>query len=149
VSFSWVISSRFLSGCGRGDEGEGFCDVFEWFVFGVDAEDDFDEAADDHDDCGEEVLVEQQGGVAAVADECSVDDGSEGAEGLRDGEEHGDGHGPDFEGEDFADGEVGSARAGGGEEEDHAPGDGLGDRGEQAGVEQPGADREQHTPERM
>ena len=69
--------------------------------------------------------------------------GPNGPEGLGDGEEDGDGLRSDLDREDLADGQVGGAGPGGGEEEDHAPADGLGRRVERSGVEQERADSQQ------
>jgi hypothetical protein len=72
----------------------------------------------------------------------AVEDRADGAETLRDGEEYGDRLGAHLEREDLAHREIGGAGPGRGEEEDDAPGDRLGQRGERALVEQVCGDRE-------
>src|SRR5215470_8037258 len=135
------LSSALRCG-GRGggglgvDGGEGFGDLFEGFAGGVDAEEDLDQAADDHDAGADHIPPEQGGAGGAGADEGAVEGGAERAGDRADGEEHRDGLGSDFDRPGFGDGQVGGGGAGGGEEEDDDPHDGLGGGVEDLGVEQ-------------
>ena len=61
---------------------------------------------------------------------------------TRDGEEHGDRLRAHLEREDLAHGQIAGAGTRGGEEEDHAPRDGLGRGGAQVLVEQGSGNRE-------
>src|SRR5262249_59422033 len=71
------------------------------------------------------------------------------AEAGANGIEEGDRERAHFERESLADGEIGRARRGRGEEEDHGPGDGLSGRRENADREQIARDREQYSGERV
>ena len=55
--------------------GERFCDLFERFALGVDAEDDLDDSAEDHDPGAHEVADEEPGPARAVADQGAVEAG--------------------------------------------------------------------------
>ena len=113
-------------GCCHPDRGQGPCDLFQRFALRGDPEHDLDQAADDHHAATDQVADEQPERIATVADQMAVEDRPERAEALGDGEDAGDGLGADLQREDLADSQVGGARAGGGEEEDDAPGDRLG-----------------------
>src|SRR5262249_22682485 len=118
------------------DGGDWLGDLFEGFAGGLDAEEGFDQAADDHDGGADQVAPEQGGAGGAGADQRAVEEGAERAGDRADGEEDRDRLGADLDRPGFTDGEVGGAGAGGGEEEDDDPHDGLRGRVEDLGVEQ-------------
>lgn len=63
------------------------------------------------------------------------------------GVEDADCHGADLEREDLADGEVGRAGGGGGDEEDHGPAGGLSGRGEKVGLKESAGEEKQCSAE--
>src|SRR5215468_581151 len=137
-----LSSALRRGGCGRPggsllvDGGDWLGDLFEGFAGGLDAEEGFDQAADDHDGGADQVAPEQGGAGGAGADQRAVEEGAERAGDRPDGEEDRDRLGSDFDRPGFGDGQVGGAGAGGGEEEDDDPHDGLGGGVEDLGVEQ-------------
>src|SRR5215472_8605845 len=71
-------------GCRRGER---FGDVLERLALGVDAEEDLDETAGDHDPGADEIADEQTGLARAVPDERAVESRPEGTDDLGDREE--------------------------------------------------------------
>src|SRR5215470_15565294 len=137
-----LSSALRCGGCGRPggsllvDGGDWLGDLFEGFAGGLDAEEGFDQAADDHDGGADQVAPEQGGAGSAGADQRAVEEGAERAGDRADGEEDRDRLGADLDRPGFTDGVVGGTGAGGGEEEDDDPHDGLRGRVEDLGVEQ-------------
>src|SRR5215475_10863515 len=59
------------------DGGDWLGDLFEGFAGGLDAEEGFDQAADDHDGGADQVAPEQGGAGGAGADQRAVEEGAE------------------------------------------------------------------------
>ena len=77
---------------------EGLRDVLERLLFGIDTEEGSDQPAGDHHRGADQVPDEEPEVVMPIADELTVEPGTEGAEALGDGEEDGDRLRPDLDG---------------------------------------------------
>ena len=126
-----------------GDDGQRCGHVLEGLALGVNREEDRGQAAEDHRDRADEVADEQRVAVLPGADQVTVPGRAEGAEALRDGEEHRDRLRPDLKREDLAGGQVAGAGARRGEEEDDRPAQRQRGRVQGAVLEQEGDDHQQ------
>src|SRR5580704_19151082 len=115
-------------------------DFLQGFALGINTERDLDQSADDHDAAADQVSDGEAGAACTVPDQHAIEDWPDGTEDLGNREEDRESFGPDLDREDLADGQVARARAGGREEENDDPDEGLPRRVQDPRVEKPGAE---------